>query len=122
MEWDIGLSLTSTVVHTAHTVTGLNSNVAFVLWFIRLWTQLGFYLSIIECCIAWYIIKVVFKRLILLNDELLACWIKITNVVVGLFLAIIQSKSTRFVQNVVYLSSNNSPSLMRDYIHGTNTR
>ena len=118
MEWDIVYSLTCAVLNSLKTCIDLNSDVAFAFWFIRLWAILGFYLSIIECSIAWYIIKVVLKRLILMNDELLACWIKVTNIVVGFFLAIVQSKSRGFLQNVADLSANANPS----FVYGTNSQ
>ena len=118
MEWDIVFSLTCTLLNTLRTCMDLNSDVVFAFWFIRVWSSLGLYLSIIECSIAWYIIKVVLKRLILMNDELLACWIKVTNIVVGFFLAVVQSKSRFFLQNVADLSANNESS----FVHGTNAR
>ena len=122
MEWNILFSFMGTVTHIFYTTTDLSSSAAFALWFIRLWTLCGFYLSVIECCITYYIIKVVYKRLILLNDELLASWAKLTNFFVGLFLSIAQSKSMNFVRNVSKHSANNSPSLIQSFMMGTNTR
>ena len=122
MEWNILRSTNSIVLDISDVTVGLNSDVAYVLWFIWQWTFCGLLLSIIECCIAWYILRVVIKRLLLINDELLALWVKATNVVVSLFLIVVQSKSKRFVKNVITYSNNASPSLTQDLIIGTQIR
>ena len=122
MEWNILFSFISTFVHILYTTTDLSSKVVFVLWFIRLWTLCGFYLSIIECCVSYYIIKVVYKRLILLNDELLATLAKLTNFFIGFFLSIVQSKSIHFMLNVTHLSTTNKESFIRDLNFGIHIR
>ena len=122
MEWNFLLSLTNIVLDVLDTIIGINSDVAYALWFIRQWTLCGLLLSVFECCIAWYILKVVIQRMVLLNDELLSMWSKVTNVVVSFFVTVVQSKTKLFAHNVIGYSTDRSPSIAINSVIGTNTR
>ena len=122
MEWNLFFCLITSVIHTSYSTIGLNYDVAYVLKFIHLWAICGFSLSLLEFAMAVYILKVFYRRLILLNDELLACWAKITNVFVGLFFTIVQSRSRDFIEKVGYLTANDSPTFLKDFIIGTKTK
>ena len=103
-KWNILQSLNHIAISICFVTNARDFDVAYVLWFIRTITLSGFLLSLFESLFAWYIIKIVYKRLIALNDALNGAWLRVTNIFVALLLSIIQSKSITFIEEVSRLS------------------
>jgi len=78
----------------------LNFYVAFIFWFIRCFGLIGFLICLNEALFIRYLTKIVFKRIIIMNDALIGTWIKLSNIVVALILTVIQSQSVTFQRNL----------------------
>ena len=78
----------------------LNFYVAFIFWFIRCFGLIGLLICLSEALFIRYLTKIVFKRIIIMNDALIGTWIKLSNIVVALILTVIQSQSVTFQRNL----------------------
>ena len=87
------------------TTDSLNDSVAFAFWFIRCFGLIGLLLCLNEALILRYLIKIIYKRIIIMNDALLGTWIKLSNVLVSLTLVVLQSQSLGFQRNLKHFAS-----------------
>ena len=80
---------------------GINFYLAFIFWFVRCFGLNGLLICLNEVLFVRYLTKIIFKRIIIMNDALIGTWIKLSNIVVALMLTVINSQfSVGFQRNL----------------------
>ena len=77
-----------------------NFYLAYTFWFIRCFGLIGLMFCLNEALFLRYLTKIIYKRIIIMNDALIGTWIKLSNMVVTLLLAVIQSQGMVFQRNL----------------------
>ena len=88
----------------------LNFYLAFIIWFTRSFGLIGLLICLNEALFVRYLTKIIFKRIIIMNDALIGTWIKLSNIVVALILTVIQSQfSVGFQRNLEHFAKGPNP-------------
>ena len=77
-----------------------NFYLAYTFWFVRCFGLIGLMFCLNEALFLRYLTKIIYKRIIIMNDALIGTWIKLSNMVVTLLLAVIQSQGMVFQRNL----------------------
>ena len=88
----------------------LNFYLAFIIWFTRSFGLIGLLICLNEALFIRYLTKIFLKRIIIMDDELIGTWIKLSNIVVALMLTVINSQfSVGFQRNLEQLAKGPNP-------------
>ena len=89
----------------------LNFYLTFIFWFTRCFGLIGLLICQNEALFIRYLTKIIFKRIIIMNDALIGIWIKLSNIVVALILTVIQSQGVTFQRNLKHFANSNDDNL-----------
>ena len=85
----------------------LNFYLVFIFWFTRCFGLIGLLICLNEALFIRYLTKIILKRIIIMDDELIGTWIKLSNIVVALLLTVMQSQGVTFQKNLQHFANPN---------------
>ena len=89
----------------------LNFYLVFIFWFTRCFGLIGLLICLNEALFIRYLTKIILKRIIIMDDELIGTWIKLSNIVVASLLTVMQSQGVTFRKNLKHFANPNDDSL-----------